>query len=224
MKSYNYFYTKQLDAICFSKNPKQYFSGTNCTEKYLEFLYQKIVLSDITMINERMKYNLLELINYIRFNGNLSSKDIEMINEIIIKINSSKVSFYPYQGYLAEEFDLRMPEGKAELNFLDDNQIEELLAAIEFDFTVLNSLLCSEEEFNKSFLFKLRLNQLFFGSINKLSSEIPALINMRMIRIMTVIMLNKKYKKRKYEIKNYNRKTFNTVIKEGDKLLKKMKN
>lgn len=225
MSCYDYYYTKQLTAICFSKNAKKYFSKTHLTNRYLEFLYQKIVLSDITMMNEQMKYNLLELINYIRFNGDLSNKKIEIINEIMININNSKISFYPYQGYLAEEFDIRKPEGKVELNFLNDKQIDELLASIELDFNVLNSLLCSDEEYEDLIFPDLTLNEFYFWSINKLSDEIPGLLKQKMTRIMQVIEINRMYKKRKYkiDIKNYDEKLFNTIIKKGDKLLKKMK-
>ena len=142
MSCYDYYYTKQLIAINFSKNAKKYFNKTHLTDKYLDFLYRHFVLKDIVMINEQMKYNLLDLINYIRFNRDLNTEQLNTLNEILININRSKISFYPYQGYLAEEFDIRMPDGKAELNFLNDNQIDELLGCIELDFTVLNSLLC----------------------------------------------------------------------------------
>ena len=113
MKCYNYYYTKQLLAISFTKNPRKYFNKAHLREEYLEFLYNKVMKDGITMINDQMKQNWLELINYIRFNRKLTKEQINIINEMIIKINSSKVSFYPYQGYLAEEFDIRMPDGKA---------------------------------------------------------------------------------------------------------------
>lgn len=225
MKCYDYYYTKQLTAICFSKNPNQYFNQTHFTHAYLEFLYQKIVLNDITMINEQMKYNLLDLVNYIRFNKKITEEQIVKLNEIIISINSSEISFYPYQVYLAEEFDLRKPEGKAELNFLDDSQIEELLFAIEFDFTVLNSLLCDEKEYNDFIFSDLMLNEYYFGSINKLMAEIPLLIDKEIVRIMEVVLINKEYNKRKNKknILNYDSEKLKSIIKEGNKLIKKMK-
>ncbi len=96
---YDYYYTKQFTAICFTKNVKEYFESDILTNKYLQFLYEKIVdYKEFAIINEQMKYNLLELINFIRFNKTLNNKQIEMINKIIVKINSTKISFYPFQA------------------------------------------------------------------------------------------------------------------------------
>ena len=225
MSCYDYYYTKQLIAISFSKNAKQYFSKVHLTDQYLDFLYKKFMLKDIVMINEQMKYNLLDLLNYIRFNRCMNIENLSKLNEIMIKINHSDISFYPYQGYLAEEFDIRMPEGKAELNFLNDNQLEELFECIELDFTVLSSLLCSEEEYVNRVFPDLILNGFYFGSINKLNEELPGLIYKRRERIMEIICINKMHKKKKYKnnIVGYDKKKFNLVITEGNKLLKKMK-
>lgn len=223
--SYNYYYTKQFIAICFSKNAKQYFSKDNLTDEYLGFLYKTIVLNNkFYILNEQMKYNLLDLINYIRFNSELLNIEIKALNDIIVKINSTPISFYPYQCYLAEEFDVRFPDGKIELNFLDDIQIEELLENIEFDFVVLNSLLCPEEEYHDIILDDLTLNEFYFCSINKLIEEIPDLIQEKASRIKDVIAVNKLYRSRKNkkDIENYNSKDFKIVIKSGNKLLKKM--
>lgn len=225
MNCYDYFYTKQLVAISFSKNAKQYFGKVHLTDKYIDFLYSKIVETDIVMINEQMKYNLLDLLNFIRFNKNLNLEYSNKLNEIILSVNRSEISFYQYQGYLAEEFDIRMPDGKLELNFLNDNQINELLENIELDFIVLKSLLCSEEEYTDLVFPDLILNDFYFGSINKLSEEVPGLLKQKMIRIMQVIEINRKHKKKNYKknIENFNKDMFNTIIKRGDKLLKKMK-
>lgn len=225
MSCYDYYYTKQLVAINFSKNAKQYFSKTHLTDQYLDFLYRHFVFRDIVMINEQMKYNLLDLLNYIRFNRDLNVENINKLNEIIIHINRSKISFYPYQCYLAEEFDIRMPDGKAELNFLNDNQIDELLGCIELDFTVLNSLLCDEEDYENRIFPDLILNEFYFGSINKLSEEIPKLIDKKSNRIMEIIFINMAYKKKKYKqnIQDFDPDMFKAVLKRGDKLLKKMK-
>ena len=219
---YNYYHTKELIAISFSKKANQYFNKEILTDEYFEFLYKKIILNDFTLVNKQMKDNLLELINFIRFNRDLTTKLLQQINELIIKINQSKVSFYQYQGYLEEEFENRKPEERMQLNFLDDNQIDEILSAIEFDFTVLKSLICSEDEYNKLLVTTLSLNEFYFGSINKLENEIPNLFDKYMIRIMEVVAVNKIYRKR--NIINYNSKLFRKVVKEGNKLLKKMKN
>lgn len=224
MSCYDYYYTKQLIAINFSKNAKQYFSKAHLTDQYLDFLYRNFVLRDIVMINEQMKYNLLDLLNYIRFDGNLNVEGINKLNEIMIHINRSKISFYPYQCYLAEEFDIRMPDGKVELNFLNDNQINELLGCIELDFTVLNSLLCDEKEYEDMIFPDLILNEFYFGSINKLSMEIPEIISKKNDRIMQIIFINKMYKKKKYKqnITDFDAGMFKVVLKCGNKLLKKM--
>lgn len=225
MSCYDYYYTKQLIAINFSKNVGKYFSKTHLTDKYLDFLYKNFVLRDIVMINKQMKYNLLELLNYIRFNRVLSVDDINKLNEIVIHINNSKISFYPYQCYLAEEFDIRMQEGKIQLDFLNDNQIDELLECIELDFTVLNSLLCDKEEYEERIFPDLILNEFYFGSISKLSKEIPELIYKKSDRIMEIIFINRMYKKKKYKqnIEDFDPVMFRAVIKRGNKMLKKMK-
>lgn len=225
MRSYDYFYTKQLIAINFSKNAKQYFCKEHLSDRYLDFLYRNFVLKDIAMINEQMKYNLLDLLNYIRFNRNLNVEDINKLNKIMININKSKISFYPYQCYLAEEFDIRMPDGKAQLDFLNDKQIEELLGCIELDFTVLRSLLCPREEYEDMIFPDLVLNEFYFGSINKLSEEMPALIYKKSDRIMEIIFINRMYKKKKYKqnIGDFDPYLFKNVLKRGNKLLKKMK-
>ena len=224
---YDYYYTKQFTAICFTKNVKEYFESDILTNKYLQFLYEKIVdYKEFAIINEQMKYNLLELINFIRFNKTLNNKQIEMINKIIVKINSTKISFYPFQCYLAEEFNIRVPDGKYELDFLNDGQIYELLECIELDYKVLESLLCKEEDFTDIVYPELILNEYYFWSINKLNSEVPLLLKEKQERIMQVIAANKLFKKTKNKknIENYNRKKFNTIIDKGNKLLKKMKN
>ena len=225
MRSYDYFYTKQLIAINFSKNAKQYFCKEHLSDRYLDFLYRNFVLKDIAMINEQMKYNLLDLLNYIRFNRDLNIDKLDELNEIMIHINRSKISFYPYQGYLAEEFDIRMPDGKAELNFLNDNQIDELLGCIELDFTVLRSLLCSQKEYEDMIFPDLILNEFYFGSINKLREEIPSLIYKKSDRIMEIIFINRMYKKKKYKknIEDFDPDLFKVVLKRGNKMLKKMK-
>lgn len=223
--NYDFYYTKQLIAICFSKEAKKYFIKANLTNEYLGFLYEKIVLNDtFYILNEQMKYNLLDLTNYIRFNCKLLNIEIQALNDIIIKINSTPISFYPYQCYLAEEFDIRFPDGKIELNFLDDIQIEELLENIEFDFVVLNSLLCPEDEYHDIIIDDLTLNEFYFCSINKLITEIPDLIKEKSSRIKDVIAVNNLYRsrKKKNDIENYNAKDFRIVIKSGNKLLKKM--
>lgn len=226
MSCYDYYYTKQLIAINFSKNANKYFNKAHLTNKYLDFLYRNFVLRNIVMINEQMKYNLLDLLNYIRFNRTLNVEETNKLNEIIINVNRSEILFYPYQTYLAEEFDIRMPEGRFELNFLDDYQIDELLGNIELDFTVLNSLLCSDEEYEDLVFPDLILNEFYFGSINKLSEEVPFLLKRKIDRIEAIVEINKMYKKRKNRrnIEDYDAKMFNIVIKKGDKLLKKMKN
>lgn len=223
---YDYYYTKQFTAICFTKNVKEYFASSILTDKYLQFLYKKIVdYDEFAIINEQMKYNLLELINFIRFNKTLNNEQIEMINKIIVKINYAKVSFYPFQCYLAEEFDIRVPEGEYELNFFNDTQIDGLLECIELDYKVLKSLVCKEEDFDDIVYPELILNEYYFWSINKLNSEVPLLLIEKQERIMQVIAANKLFKKRKNKknIEGYNRKDFNIIINKGNKLLKKMK-
>lgn len=210
-----YYYQKLLQAICMSKNPEQYFDKKVLSIQFLNVL--KIFLVNCnqnSIMNENMKDNLLRLVNYIRFNGYP-----ELANDFILLINTSKISYYFWQSILEEEFEDRKMYKNEYLNFLDDEQIEELFYSLELDYKVLKSLVCNEDKFDNYYINELMLDEFYFSSLKKIYLEHPEILDNQQswIRICTINLVNEQSKN---EIPANQKQGHKKLIKTGRKLIK----
>lgn len=210
-----YYYKKLLQAICFTNNPEQYFDNKVLSVKFLNILKNMLVnCHNNSIMDEKMKDNLLRLVNYIRFNGYPN-----LANDFILLINTSKISFYFWQTILEEEFEARKFYNNEYLNFLADDQLDELFYSLELDYKVLKSLVSSDDKFYNYYIDELMLDEFYFSSIKKIYLEYPELLNNQQswIRICTVNLANEESKK---QIPSEQRKDYKQLIKTGRTLIK----
>ena len=83
-----YYYKKLLQAICFTNNVKIYLNNKLLEPIFIEH-FTALLLENSTkgMVNEQMRYNLLAVANYLRYNG-----CAELANECILLINNKVIS------------------------------------------------------------------------------------------------------------------------------------
>ena len=186
-----------LDAMIFSLDSKKYFTEDLVRKDLIKQLKEKVLsLYKKGAFNEQARYNLLELINFLRFeNADFGVENNDDINALIRLINKIPNDDFAFMLYLFHELYIRI--GDVNENLCNAVYIYEM---IEFDFKVLQSLLCSDESFEKMLLDtgkdQLCLNQRYFFSINKLIHDITQLFenDKCLNRVMTVLEINSKYK------------------------------
>ena len=165
-----------LDAMIFSLDSKKYFTEDLVRKDLIKQLKEKVLsLYKKGAFNEQARYNLLELINFLRFeNADFGVENNDDINALIRLINKIPNDDFAFMLYLFHELYIRI--GDVNESLCNAVYIYEM---IEFDFKVLQSLLCSDESFEKMLLDtgkdQLCLNQRYFFSINKLIHDIPQL-------------------------------------------------
>lgn len=217
---------KLLQAILFTKHPHKYFNEQVLSDEFMNILDKGIdKLNKNSLLNFDMKKNILELLNFIRFNSSIPQVELfPKINEWLRLVRSTKVAFYVWQAYLFQEYNDRNFTNKDSLDFTNDNQLDDLFYSLELDFTVLKSLTCSQEEFEDAVAPQLVLNDFYFSSIKQLIAEDETILDSKdyVLRIIEIIGVNEAYRKHKKEILDYDAKTFKKVIKHGNILFKKM--
>ena len=211
-----YYYTKLLQSICFTQNPYPYIDEELLNPLFLEKLRTLLTKCEqVSIINERMKNNLLEVTNYLRYNGH---KDLA--NELILLINRSKIDYSKWEQYFYDECEMRKSRKKDRINVSNEECVEALFYSLEMDYIVLVSLTCDDETFNEIFE-KLTLNEFYFLSCLRMLEEVPELfMNEQSVGRLSALNLYNKSKRGDKDIKDV--VGHKRVIKTGKKLIKKL--
>lgn len=213
----SYCYKKRLQAICFSRNPMQYFDEDILTPEFIEEL--KLFLkgcNKVSLINNQMKDNLIELAAYFRHNGYFS-----LANEFILLINGSDINRFLWLNLLYQEHEERKFNKNDIFNINSLEQLEKLFYSLEMDYVVLQALLCEYEEFEEKYLKKFTLNPHFFASCKKIFQEKPEIFEDidEVTKVWVVHLLNEKMRNN-ISIENWSE--YKETIKAGKILTKKV--
>lgn len=148
--------------------------------------------------NQIVKSNVYEFLFKAR---EIKDKDyekrIEIINNIIINLNSSKLDKFKYINFYRNQLAVRRNDKKF-LNNYSDEYIESIIdlvnTSICVDMFVINthSKQISEEEFEFEYLSKFINNSLYYESLNVILYEFPELFKNPIFynRVMKVINKN----------------------------------
>ena len=213
----DFYYEKLLQAICFSDNPKIYLNEEILDSEFLKKVKEFLIeCNNCSIISDKMKDNLLDLTDYLRYNGYP-----DLANEFIILINRADISYFCWYEFLDDEFEKRKIYRKAEFDIYNDNIIDDLFYSLEFDYTVLQSLLCDDETFESEFAPKLMLDEFYFVSCARLMEQIPKLFDNKKIyeRISVIHSCNQKLKN---EIQEDQKNDYKQILKRGKKLVNKV--
>lgn len=217
----NYYNKKLLQAICFADDVRIYLDENVLKSSFLEMVNH--FLSDCNMggiANERMRENLIELTDYLRYNGKL-----DLANDFIRLINRADINIFSWANFITEEVDKRINHQKIKFNIFDDKFIEELSYSLALDYLVLQSLLCDDETFQNEFVSRLMLDEFYFVSYKRISEEFPKLFEDKKTceRMVTIHLCNKMMKKMIKKQKDITQKeNYRSILKTGNKLIKRM--
>lgn len=217
-----YYYNKLLQAIIFSDNPSKYFNKSVLTGSFISKLNEFVDWCyEYSILDIRMKNNLLEVINYIRFNSNIKKEELYAVcNDLIRNINNSEISYFFWSEFLFEEYEDRKIYNKTWLDFTDDVQIKGLLYSLELDYTVLKSFVCDIEKYEKEIAQELKLNEYYYMSLSKMLKDNKNIFNYEQTwdRIATIHKTNQKLKN---NIIKEQRKDYKALIKVSKNFIKK---
>ncbi len=214
-----YYYEKLLQAICFTNDTKIYLNENVLNPTFFKKVRNLLVeCNQCAMIDEGMKENLLDLTDYLRYNGYP-----ELANEFIILINKSDVNYFCWEEFLNNEFEKSKILERKKFDVFDMNDIENLFNSLEMDYFVLESLLCDDETFENDFVSSLMLDEFYFISCKRLFEEMPQLFENKKIceRISVIHLCNEKIKK---DVPKEQTKDYKRVLKVGKKTIKKVIN
>ncbi len=212
-----YYNKKLLQAICFADDARIYLDENVLTPSFLEMVSSFLIDHELSGIfDERMRENLIELADYLRYNGQPA-----LANDFIILINGAPINYYRWYEFLYREFDKRKTSFREKFNIKDSGSMKALFTSLEMDYLVLQSLLCDDETFIDNFVQKLILDEFYFISCKRICEEFPQLFEDEKIqeRVVVIHLCNEKMKK---EINVKQIKDYREVIKVGKKLVKKV--
>ena len=136
-----YYYKKLLQAICFADNAKDYLNNGILNPTFFkEFEKLLIECGEGALMSYNMKDNLLDVTDYLRYNGYP-----ELANDFIILINQADISYFSWYEFLCYEFQKRNISRKGKIDIYDDYAMRDLFQSLEMDFITLQSLLCDDE-------------------------------------------------------------------------------
>ena len=212
-----YYYKKLLQAICFADNAKVYLNNGVLNPTFLKVTKEFLIeCNEGSLINYNMKDNLLDLTDYLRYNGYP-----ELANDFIILINQSDIGYFGWYEFICNEFEKRKVSRNEKMDIYDDYVMRDLFQSLEMDFTTLKSLLCDDETYEREFIQTLMLDEFYFISCRKIFEEVPQLLKNEKIceRMVIIHLCNKEMKK---EINPVQKRDYNRIIKIGKKLVKKV--
>ena len=212
-----YYNKKLLQAICFADDVRIYLDKNVLTPSFLEMVSSFLIDHELSGIfDERMRENLIELADYLRYNGQPA-----LANDFIILINGAPINYYRWYEFLYREFDKRKTSFRDKFNIKDSGSMKVLFTSLEMDYLALQSLLCDDETFLDNFAKKLILDEFYFVSCKRICEEIPQLFEDEKIqeRVVVIHLCNEKMKN---EIGMEQKKDYRAIIKVGKKLVKKV--
>lgn len=218
----NYYYSKLLQAIIFSDNPNKYFNKSVLTNYFMNKLNEFVNWCyEYSILDIRMKNNLLQVINNIRFNSDAKKEEMcEVCNDLIRKINKSEITYFFWSEFLFLQYEDRKIYNKDWLDFTDDNQINGLLYSLELDYIILKSFVCDQDKYEQDLAQELKLNEYYYMSLRKMLKENQEIFNYEQTwdRIAAI---NKANQKLKNNIKREQKKDYKALIKVSKNFIKK---
>lgn len=209
----DYYYEKLLQAICFTNDTELYLNEKILDPMFLTKFKRLLVdCNHCAIINYKMKDNLLDVTQYLRYNGYQ-----ELANEFIILINRCDVNCFCWQNFLNDEIERRKMSKTEKFNGF----IEDLFYSLEMDFWALQFLLCDDKSFENQFVEIFMLDEFYFISCKIIKDEFQELFDDKKVieKVYKIHLCNKEMKKEigSDEIKNYRK-----ILKTGKKVIKKV--
>lgn len=213
----NYYNKKLLQAICFADDVRIYLDENVLRPSFLKMISNLLIDCNIGgMVSERMRENLLELADYLRYNG-----QPDLANDFIRLTNRADINYFCCYGFLYNEFEMRKTSSRKKFNLFDDDAMKELFTSLGMDCLVLQSLLCDEKTFQNFFIPKLILNEFYFISCKRMGEEFPQLFENEKIR-ERIVMIHFYNKEMQKEIEEDQKSDYRAIMKTGKKLVKKV--